>query len=97
MAEGGIKLDGVKPHDLPVISNRRTQFAEASSVGLEKAGACQWDDGCGTHAQDRCKGGGARLGFQAGSNWKIFFIGSPQHGQATTWGGFAGAIFAGPM
>ena len=87
ITEGKIKLDGVKPHDLPVISTRWTQFAKASSVELEKAGDCLWDDGGGAHAQDRCKGGGARLGHQAGSSWKIFFIGSPQHGQTTTCSG----------
>ena len=97
ISEGKIHLDWVKPHDLPVISSHRTQFAIALTVELVKADFRRWDDGCGVHAQDRCRGGGARLGLQAGSSCNNFFIGSPQHGQATTRGGFSGATFAGPM
>jgi len=38
-------LDWVKPHDLPVISSRRTQIAIALTVELEMADFRWWDDG----------------------------------------------------
>jgi hypothetical protein len=47
-------------------------------------------------ARDRSGGGGARPGFQAGKSRSNFFIGSPQHGQATTWGGLTGAACSAP-
>ena len=75
ISEGGIQLDWVKPHDLPVISSRRTQFAIPSTVELEKADFRRRDDGCEVHAQERCRGGGARLGLQAGSSCNNLFIG----------------------
>jgi hypothetical protein len=49
------------------------------------------------HAQDRLIGGGARPELHAGNRRSSFFIGSPQHRQATTWGGFTGGAGSGPM
>jgi hypothetical protein len=59
------------------------------------------------HVQDCFSRGGARLaldcGVMAGSarhggrSFHIFFIGSPQHGQVTTWGGFTGGTGTVPM
>ena len=39
----------------------------------------------------------AVLALHAGNSRNNFFIGSPQHGQATTWGGFTGVTGTAPM
>ncbi|RYD80560.1 MAG: hypothetical protein EOP84_11905 [Verrucomicrobiaceae bacterium] len=70
----------------------------ALSLGSEKAGGYPIVGSSSVHAQDRrLPGGGARLGFHGGRSWKSFFIGSPQHGQETMWGGFSGTAAAAPM
>ena len=65
-------------------------------MGLENAASHRDGRMRVDHAQDRLIGGGARLGRQAGNRRSSFFIGSPQHGQATMWGGFTGGAGSGP-
>ena len=56
------------------------------------------DESLSAHALDRflC-GGGTRAGRHAGSSRKHFFIGSPQHGEVTTCGGFGCGMWSAPM
>ena len=93
-----IGSDGANWQFFPPIFMRCPYLAMALSVVSKKAGRCPsigWGNG---HAQD-CflSGGGARLGLHAGSRRRSFFIGSPQHGQETMWGGFGGGMAAAPM
>jgi hypothetical protein len=89
----GIRIGPVraKHREIPPISMRRAWFAIALSVASEKAGRMTGVERGVRHAQDRfLSRGGARPGFHAGSRRSSFFIGAPQHGQETTWGGFSG-------
>ncbi len=86
----------MKGRSIVCISMACAWFAIALSGGSENAYYYADSGSCGDHARAVCAGGG-RARRQAGSSWRSFRIGTPQHGHAMVCAGFFAAMAAAPM